>query len=265
MSFTISNFLDNDDIVIIDQKGPFQVIEYSKDLSVAPQEAMSAYFQAQMKVRRRQLVCQVGEHSITTQRGAMQWTVGNVNATTGIKGAGDLIKKTFRGAATGESAIKPEYRGKGQLVLEPTYKHIILIDLDDWDHHILVEDGLYLASDNEVEQKAVMKKTVSSLTLGNEGLFNLGLKGTGWVALESSVPYEELIQIKLDNDVLKIDGSMAIAWSASLQFTVERSGKSLLGSAASGDGLVNVYRGTGTVLLAPLSQKAGNSIPPLES
>ena len=68
MSFTISNFLDNDDIVIIDQKGPFQVIEYSKDLSVAPQKAMSAYFQAQMKVRRRQLVCQVGEHSITTQR-----------------------------------------------------------------------------------------------------------------------------------------------------------------------------------------------------
>lgn len=228
---------------------------------LSTQEAMSAYFQSQMKVRRRQLVCQVGEYSITTQRGAMQWTVGDVNATTGIKSAGDLIKKTFRGAATGESAIKPEYQGNGQLILEPTYKHIILIDLDDWNHHILVEDGLYLASDSEVEQKAILKKTVSSLTLGNEGLFNLGLKGTGWVALESSVPYEELIQIELDNDVLKIDGSMAIAWSASLQFTVERSGKSLIGSAASGDGLVNVYRGSGTVLLAPVAQKLKNTPP----
>ena len=45
---------------------------------------------------------------------------------------------------------------------------------------------------------------------------------------------------------------MAVAWSNTLQFTVERSGKTLLGSAASGEGLVNVYRGTGKVLLAPV-------------
>ena len=50
---------------------------------------------------------------------------------------------------------------------------------------------------------------------------------------------------------MKIDGNMAIAWSNSLNFTVERSGKSLIGSAASGEGLVNVYRGTGTILMAP--------------
>ena len=40
----------------------------------------------------------------------------------------------------------------------------------------------------------------------------------------------------------------------SLDFTVERSGKSLIGSAASGEGLVNVYRGTGKVLLAPVTK-----------
>ncbi len=45
---------------------------------------------------------------------------------------------------------------------------------------------------------------------------------------------------------------MAIAWSGSLDFTVERSGKSLIGSAASNEGLVNVYRGTGKVLITPL-------------
>ena len=47
---------------------------------------------------------------------------------------------------------------------------------------------------------------------------------------------------------------MAIAWSGSLDFTVERSGKSLIGSAASGEGLVNVYRCTGKVLLAPVAK-----------
>ena len=58
--------------------------------------------------------------------------------------------------------------------------------------------------------------------------------------------------IGFENDVLKIDGNMALAWSGSLDFTVERSGKSLVGSAASGEGLVNVYRGTGKVLMAPV-------------
>ena len=55
---------------------------------------------------------------------------------------------------------------------------------------------------------------------------------------------------------MKIDGNMAVAWSQSLEFTVERSGKTLIGSAASGEGLVNVYRGTGKVLLAPVVKPA---------
>lgn len=63
---------------------------------------------------------------------------------------------------------------------------------------------------------------------------------------------EELIMFELDNDEIKIDGNMAIAWSNSLQFTVERSSKSLVGSAVSGEGLVNVFRGSGKILMSPL-------------
>ena len=74
------------------------------------------------------------------------------------------------------------------------------------------------------------------------------------MALESPCPKEELIEITLEEDTLKIDGNMAVAWSGSLEFTVERSGKSLIGSAASGEGLVNVYRGTGRVLMAPVRE-----------
>ena len=44
---------------------------------------------------------------------------------------------------------------------------------------------------------------------------------------------------------------MAIAWSPSLQFTSEKSTKSLIGSAVSGEGFVNVFRGTGKILMAP--------------
>lgn len=103
----------------------------------------------------------------------------------------------------------------------------------------------------EIKHKTVARTNLSSAVAGGEGLFNLSLMGQGIAALESPVPMEELIVLSLDNDQVKIDGNMAIAWSGSLNFTVERSGKSLLGSAASGEGLVNVYRGSGKILLAP--------------
>ena len=119
---------------------------------------------------------------------------------------------------------------------------------------MVLEDGYFLACESSLKHKTVMRTNLSSAVAGGEGLFNLALAGKGIVCLESQSPKEELIEVTLENDVLKIDGSMAVAWSGSLDFTVERSGKSLLGSAVSGEGLVNVFRGTGRVLLAPVDK-----------
>ena len=250
--YQIRNFTDNDDIRTLQEMGPFRVIEYTRDLSVAPQNAHEAYFCNEMNIRKRQVICTLGASNITLQAGAMQWMLGDVHATTGIKGVGDLFGKAVRGKMTGESAIKPEYTGNGLLVLEPTYKHILLLDVGAWNGSIVIEDGMFMACDAALKHKAVMRSNFSSAAAGNEGLFNLGLQGNGVVCLESNVPKEELVEIELHDDVLKIDGNMAIAWSGSLEFTVERSGKSLIGSAASGEGLVNVYRGSGRVLMAPV-------------
>ena len=166
----------------------------------------------------------------------------------------NIFGKALRGQVSGESAIKPEYTGDGILVLEPTYKHILLIDLDEWGNSIVLDDGLFLACDSRLKHKAVMHANISSAVAGGEGLFNLGINGSGILCLESLSPKEELIEVTLKDDVLKVDGNMAIAWSGTLDFTVERSGKSLIGSAASGEGLVNVYRGTGKVLMAPVNK-----------
>ena len=135
-------------------------------------------------------------------------------------------------------------------MLEPTYKHIMLMDVSEWGT-VVLDDGLFLACEDSLQQKTIARSNVSSAVLGGEGLFNLVLSGNGIAALESPVPVEELIVFNLENDVVKIDGNMAIAWSGSLNFTVEKSGKSLIGSATSGEGLVNVYRGTGKILMAP--------------
>ena len=252
--YKISNFTNNDDVKILKELGPSKVIEYVKDLSVTPQTAQICYFSNLMNVRKRQVICNLAKSSITIQAGAMQWMIGDVNATTGIKGAGDLFSKMVRGKVTGESAIKPEYVGTGEIVLEPTYKHILLLNLEEWNNSIILDDGLFLACESCLKQKAVMRNNISSAVAGNEGLFNLGIEGKGVLCLESPCPQEELIEIELENDVIKIDGNMAIAWSGSLEFTVERSGKTLIGSAASGEGLVNVFRGTGKVLIAPVDK-----------
>ena len=237
---------------VTQQLGCFSVVEYMRDASVSPSSAETAYFAAEMGVRKRQVAASLNNSSVVIQAGAMQWFAGNIEAKTDIKGAGDLMKKMFSSKVTGETVVKPKYTGTGLLVLEPTYKFILLEDLDQWNNNLVIEDGLFLACTESVDMTVVARQNVSSAMLGGEGMFNTCLRGQGIAVLESPVPREELIAIDLENDTVKIDGSYAIAWSAGLQFTVERTTKTLVGSAASGEGLVNVYRGTGRLLMAPV-------------
>ena len=235
--------------------GNFHVLEYVQDASVSPMNAMNEYFMSKMNVRRRQVVIDIDKyHSAIIQAGAMQWMGGNVRATSGVKGIGDFLGKAIKGAVTKETAVKPEYVGEGCLVLEPTYKYIILADVGKWGSAgMTIEDGMFLACDANVKSNVVARKNLSSAVLGGEGLFNLSLQGNGVAALESNVPEDELIEVILENDELKIDGNLAVCWSSNLEFTVERSTKTLVGSAVSGEGLVNVYRGTGRVLMCPVA------------
>lgn len=245
--------LENDSRKIIDTMGSFSILESEKDESVSPMNAQTEYFMQKMGVRRRQVVAKLnGEHTIVTQAGSMQWTLGNIQATTGLKGAGDLLGKMIKGAVTKESAVKPEYTGNGYLVLEPTYKFLILQDIESWGPQgVTVEDGMFLACEGSVNRNVVARSSFSSAIAGGEGLFNLSLSGKGVAVLESNVPASELIEVELNNEELKVDGSLAVCWSSGLKFTVERSSKSLLGSAVTGEGLVNVYRGTGKILMSP--------------
>lgn len=247
---TYKNLYDNGNMKQIGSKGCVKVFEHQRDLSVDPSSAISAYYASEMNVRKRQVLLELNGNSFTIQAGAMQWITGSVTMTSGIKGVGDFFGKAIASKATKESAVKPEYQGNGLVMLEPTYKHILLEDVSDWGSLVL-EDGLFLACDSSIKQSVVARSTFTSAVAGKEGLFNLCLTGNGVAVLESPVPREELIEFELKDDEMKIDGNMAIAWSNSLKFTVERSSKSLIGSAVSGEGLVNVYRGSGKLLMAP--------------
>lgn len=254
--YKIRNLVNNENVKTLDQKGGMRILEYVDDLSVTPYTATAAYFSQKMNVRKRQLLIQINENEYTISAGAMQWTVGDIKAETGVKGVGDMLSKMVKGAVTKESAVKPKYGGKGILMLEPTYRHILLENVAEWEGGMVLDDGMFLAAESTVNQEMVARSNISSAVFGNEGLFNLKLSGNGFAALESFVPREELVEILLDNDVLKVDGNFAVAWSGTLAFTVEKSTKTLIGSGLSGEGLVNVYRGSGKVLLAPINGQA---------
>ena len=55
--YNIKNFVDNDDVVLKEEKGAFKSIEYKRDLSVTPFDAQAKYFSSNMNVRKKHVVC----------------------------------------------------------------------------------------------------------------------------------------------------------------------------------------------------------------
>ena len=58
--YRISNFTDNDDVKVLAKLGAFEVIEYQRDLSVTPGSAVTAYYCAQMNVRKHHSAAPLG-------------------------------------------------------------------------------------------------------------------------------------------------------------------------------------------------------------
>lgn len=257
---TIKNLFENDDVKTIEKRDNISVIEFQRDVSVNKFTAINEYYASKMNVKRRQVLIELNNSEFITSAGAMQWTVGNVESKTDLKGVGDFLGKAIKGSVTKESAVKPKYYGTGLLALEPTYSYILIEDVGTWNGGMVLEDGMFLACDGTIHTNVAMRSNVSSAVLGGEGLFNLRLDGKGLAVLESPVPREELIEVVLENDQVKIDGNMAVAWSGSLNFTVEKSTRSLIGSAVAGEGWVNVYRGTGKLLMAPVRPETVSNI-----
>ena len=159
-----SSILNNRNLNEIASMGNFHVLEHEKDLSVSAYSAVDYYFASKMNVRKRQLLLDFDNSSYIVQAGAMQWMSGNVTTNTNVKGVGDFFGKMVSSAVTNESAIKPIYQGSGRMMLEPTYRYIILVDVSQWGT-IVLDDGLFLACDGSLSQQPVARKTISSAVL----------------------------------------------------------------------------------------------------
>lgn len=227
-----------------------EVLEYEKLLGLSnPSMAQQIYFMEKQNVRARQIALYLNDEKVTIEKGAMSYFQGNIQMISGVT-VGNALGRLVRGAVTGEQMAQPEYTGTGLLVLEPSFKHFLVLELADKES-VIVDDGMFYCAQGSVAVKTVAQRNLSSAVAGGESIFQQQLTGPGIIILESVVPMAEINIIELNNDTLKVDGNFAILRSAELDFTVERSAKTLIGSAVSGEGLVNVYRGTGQVWLAP--------------
>ena len=150
--------------------------------------------------------------------------------------------------ATGESVFRPTYTGTGEVYLEPSLGGFHVMDCggETW----ILEGGAYWASEASITVDIHRENTLTALKSG-EGFMDYQTKvsGQGQVVLASQGPVEV---VHLHNDKLTVDGRYVLARSSGLKYSVQRATKSLLGSMTSGEYMVRIYEGTGTVLMAPM-------------
>lgn len=227
-----------------------EILEYQKLLGITDTTAAQrVFFMEQQNIRVRQIALYLNNETVTIERGAMSYFQGPIEMVSGVT-LGNAIGKMFKASVTGEQMSQPKYTGTGLLVLEPSFRHFIVLKLEKGES-IIIDDGMFYCAQGSVTVEMIAQKNVSAALMGGKTLFQQQLVGPGLVILENTVPMQEINVMRLENDVLKVDGRFAILRSSSLEFTVERSAKTLMGSAMSGEGLVNVYRGTGELWLAP--------------
>ena len=228
----------------------FQILEYENlDGAIDVETAFGLNIIRQSGIKLKQIRIILDDSSVKLEPSSLSYMKGNIeikNKSGGLLGFG---KKIISSKLTGETAFKPTYSGTGEIFLEPSFGHFALIELED--DEIIVSDNMFYACEEGIDVNATMQKNVSSAFLGNEGLYQTRIEGNGIVALKVPVPESEIFKCILINDTLKVDGNFAILRTGNIEFSVEKSSKSIVGTVLSGEGMVNVYRGTGEVWLMP--------------
>lgn len=234
----------------MENESKFQILEYvSLKGATDFKSVIGIKYLRDSGVTLKQVRVLLNDSTVKLQVGALSYMKGDITIKNAAGSPLSLGKMLFAKKVTGDSIIKPIFEGSGEIFLEPSFGHFTLIEL--FDEEIILDDSLFYACEEDVEVTISMKKNVSSIVFGDNGLFEVKLKGSGVVVLKIPVPENEVVRCKLFNERLAVDGDFAILRSANINFSIEKSGTSLVGSVLNGEGLLNVYEGVGEVWLLP--------------
>ena len=159
----------------------------------------------------------------------------------GSGGIGRMLKK----AVTNEGTQLMKVRGTGEVFLGDMAQDIQLIPLEN--DYITANGAHVLAFDAGIDWDIKRVEGASSMLGG--GLYNMELRGTGWVALVSDGPP---VMLTVDNDATFADPQAAITWSSGLQTSVKSdvNMKTMIGRG-SGETFQVQFTGQGWVLVQP--------------
>jgi len=180
--------------------------------------------------------------SVRTESGVGRYWRGNITMKNPMPSVSSMIKSSM----TGNKVFRPVFSGTGTLMLAPRFHEFVQIELKN--NKVVLEKGAYWASDMGVEVD-MFANSLSAGLFSGEGFIQTAVNGTGVVIASSPGPIEI---VDLKNERLVLDGAYAVARSAGLGYSVQKSTRSIFGTVSSGEGLVQVVEGTGRVYLSAI-------------
>ena len=187
--------------------------------------------------------------AVRIEPGALYFMKGDLAMQTSM--GGGLMKGLGRKLFTGENMFVNEISGTGEIYLEPTFGHFMIIDMAQHAKGLIADHGMFFAGSKGLEISAERNKRIGAMIAGGEGWFQTKMKGEGLSVLFSKVPASEIQEFELTGDKLSVDGNFALLRDADIEFKVEKSAKTWIGTSVSGEGLLQTFTGHGKVWIAP--------------
>jgi uncharacterized protein (AIM24 family) len=159
-------------------------------------------------------------------------------------GSGGL-SRMFKKAVTGEGTQLMKVTGTGEVFLADQAQDIHLLYLEN--DYITVNGPNLLAFDEGIEWD--IKRVEGASSMMGAGLYNMALRGTGWVAIISDGPP---VLLNVGSAPTYADAQAAITWSSGVStgLRTDFKMKNLIGRG-SGETVQMAFSGQGWVLVQP--------------
>ena len=207
------------------------------------------------------LTLSAGE-SVTAEAGAMIAMSGDMEITTSThkKDSGGGIFKALKRMLAGESFFMNHFTAGsngGEIYLSTTFSGDML-GFETKGETLIVQAGSYVASETGVDMEVGWQGFKNFLS--GESFFWLKLSGQGKYVLSS---FGMIYPVEVDGAYI-VDTGHIVAFDETLNFTIQKASKSLIGSFLGGEGFVCRFEGKGTVWCQSHNPGSfGNTLGPL--
>ena len=195
---------------------------------------------------------------IQIENGCMVYHTGDVNLegkmNSDSSGVGGFVKALGRSMVSGESFFITRATGMSdgsKIALAPSVPGAIRelrLGAQQW----RIRDAAFLACDAGVSYEMKRQSFGKALFGGTGGFFIMESKGTGIMLVNS---YGDIQEFTLDGkNPLVVDNTHVVAWSTTLDYNIKAASGTF--GFKTGEGLVNEFHGSGTVLIQTRNLKS---------